>query len=436
MSDEIAGKPVAETVVGPRGSLRGYAEEMPRIAERFAASGAFGVLLIDTSPLEGIEQAYGARVYIKANDGLAALVMQLAQYRLQPDDIVCAGKAGADELAVFIFRPRSDHRFYREELPALADAFAEHVRHNSQKIAFPYIKSAISVPVGHAFSLHNPAFREERLVRRCMEQAREEAQLNLLLDARRRRRRFFDVLLREEIRSIYEPIVQLTTRDVFGYEALVRGTNRDKFSSPAELFSAADASGLTFEFDCLCRVTALRGISGQLRPNEKLFLNCLPSWVHDTRFHGDNLQATLDIAQLRPSDIVFEISEKESINNFDFLRRARDYYGNLGFLIALDDTGVGYSSLESVMKLSPDFIKVDMSLVKGVDQDKPRQELLRALQSVADKLSTTMIAEGIETTGELATLLEIGVPFGQGYLFSKTGNEDTSVIAEPALTTS
>jgi EAL domain-containing protein (putative c-di-GMP-specific phosphodiesterase class I) len=419
MSQTTLVRPPVETLRRDH-ALRSYAEEMPRIAERLEESGAVGVLLIDTTPLGQIEQAYGARVYDKAHAELSSLVLQLAEYRLNPDDMVTSGKTGIDELVVFLFRSRSDHRFYREELPALADAFSDHLRGNSQRIAFPYRKTAFHFPVGHGFALHNSAFREERLARRAMEQARQEAQLNVLLDARRRRKRFFDVLLKGEIRSIYEPIVQLSTVDVFGYEALVRGTGPDQLASPADLFAAAEDSGLTFEFDCLCRETALKTAQMRVAQGQKLFLNCLLSWVHDTNFHGENLQRTLDMARLSPSDIVFEISERESIDNFDYLRRARDHYGNLGFLIALDDTGVGYSSLESVMKLSPDFIKVDMSLVKGVHQDKPRQELLRALQSVASKLGTVMIAEGIETEGERDVLLDIGIPLGQGFLFTKS----------------
>ncbi len=403
----------------PRLILPGYAEQLPEISARFEEVGAMGVLVIDTSPLEEIEQAYGARAYLKAHEGISALLMQLGEYRLRPEDMLTSGKSGVDELSAFVFRPRSDHRFYREELPALADAFAEHLQQNSHRIAFPYKRNSFSLPVGHAFSLHNSAFRAERLVRRAMEQARQEARLNIMLDAQRRRKQFFDVLLREEIRSIYEPIVELSTQENYGYEALVRGTNQESLISPGALFQAADLSGLTFEFDCLCRLTALKQVGDLLKPGDKLFLNCLPSWVHDSNFHREKLHKTLDLAKLKPSDVVFEISEKESIDNFDYLREARDHFGNLGFLVALDDTGVGYSSLESVMKLSPDFIKVDMSLVKGVDQDKPQQELLRALQSVAFKLDTTMIAEGIETPGELITLLEIDIPYGQGFLFSR-----------------
>ena len=95
----------------------------------------------------------------------------------------------------------------------------------------------------------------------------------------------------------------------------------------------------------------------------------------------------------------------------------RDYYGELGFQIALDDVGAAYASLEAVLELTPEFIKVDRAFVKGIDQDPGRQELLRALSSVADRLNARIIAEGLDKLEELETLAELGIPLGQGWLF-------------------
>ena len=117
--------------------------------------------------------------------------------------------------------------------------------------------------------------------------------------------------------------------------------------------------------------------------------------------------------------MVFEISEKESIDNFAIFREARDYYAELGFKIALDDTGVAYGTLDKLMELSPDYIKVDLVLVRSIDTDPPRQELLRALNAVAGKLGAQIIAEGIETSEELAMIQSLGIPYGQGYLFGR-----------------
>ncbi len=91
----------------------------------------------------------------------------------------------------------------------------------------------------------------------------------------------------------------------------------------------------------------------------------------------------------------------------------------LGFQIALDDTGTGYASLEAVMELAPEFIKVDRSFVARIDEDQSRKELVRALQSLAQRIGALIIGEGLSTLEELETLGELGIPYGQGWLFGK-----------------
>ena len=112
-------------------------------------------------------------------------------------------------------------------------------------------------------------------------------------------------------------------------------------------------------------------------------------------------------------------TEQESIENFEIFREVRDYYGNLGLQIALDDVGAGYASLESILELSPDYIKVDRAFVAGIDEDPMRQELLSALQTLADKINAKIIGEGLDKLAELETLRRLGISFGQGWLFGK-----------------
>jgi EAL domain-containing protein (putative c-di-GMP-specific phosphodiesterase class I) len=97
----------------------------------------------------------------------------------------------------------------------------------------------------------------------------------------------------------------------------------------------------------------------------------------------------------------------------------RDEYGKLGFQIAIDDTGAGYASLQAVMELEPDYIKVDRAFCAGIDTDPARQSMLRALLSVADGIGARIVAEGLDTLDELKTLGSLGIPFGQGWLFGK-----------------
>jgi EAL domain-containing protein (putative c-di-GMP-specific phosphodiesterase class I) len=395
-----------------------YSMHVDAIGDALSRDGAVGIILIDAAPLEKIERRYGVEAHRNAIEELRAIVRETCRNDLQPDDLIVEGSSSPDELVIFFFRRRSEDAFYRERLPELTRQLIDRVTKDGHKVVYPYDRELPQLPMGYATFFHNPGLGPERQIFAALELARRDAQLNRAIARRERHRLFEDLVLAEDIAILYEPIVNLTTREILGHEALVRGPWKSEVHSPDRLFQLAEETGLTFELDCLCRRTALRGARG-LEAGHKLFLNCLPTAIHDPAFRGDTMRKTLEELRLRPEDVVFEISERESIDNFSIFREARDYYKELGFQIALDDTGVAYGSLEAVMELEPDFIKVDMAFVRGIDTDSTRQEMLRALHAVAGKLGGQIIAEGIESSEELETLQGLGIPYGQGYLFGR-----------------
>ena len=272
--------------------------------------------------------------------------------------------------------------------------------------------------MGAGAALRNPTLRAETQLLGAIQEARDHAELTAKMEARRRRRGLFEVVLDGRIRSVYEPIVDCSTHTVFGYEALARGPEGSEYYSPLRLFSQASEEDLIFQLDCLCRRSGLAG-ARDLPGGAKLFLNVRPTTIHDPAFKAEAITETLRVCKLSPSDVVFEISEQESIGNFEIFREVRDYYAKLGFQIAVDDVGAGYSSLETVLELAPEFIKVDRAFVSKIDVDESRQELLRALTTVAERLGARIIGEGLDTLEELETLGRLGIPFGQGWLFGK-----------------
>lgn len=413
-------------------SVRRYADELPKAQDQLERQGAVGMILVDATALERIEKSYGVKAHRRASQDLALLVHDVCQECLEHDFAV-ASEPGSEEVLVFVYRPRSDDRFYREELPAMGTGIGESLIRNIGRICYPYQRDPVHLPVGHAFAIFNPTERTGKQLRRVRDQAREEAQLNARIHQRRLREQFHQVILAERVSSVYEPIVDARTRQVMAYEALIRGPVGTELETPAALFPMAEKTGLLFELDCLCRRKGLFGAQG-LAPGKKLFLNCLPSAIHDPGFREDRLRGTLDSIGLSPSDVVFEISEKESIANFEVFREVRDYYHLLGFGIALDDVGAGYSGLETVMELSPDYIKLDLSLVRGIDSDPHRRELVSALNKVSGKLGTKVIGEGVSTEEELKTLAEIGIPYAQGWHLGRDAapSERAAPIGEAA----
>ncbi len=391
---------------------------LPRIASRFTQGGALGIVVVDASALRAVEGQYGGDALRRVMGALGAFVADAVADVLGIDDLVVGGETGRSEIVVLVFREANEVTFYRRELPELRRRIADAIARRGQRIAYPYLRETPALPVGTGAALRNPTVTSETQLVAALAEARQEAGLTALVAARRRRQRLFELVLSRQITSVYEPIVEVETRTVFGYEALARGPEGSELHSPRALFATATEQDLLFQLDCLCRQSGLRGAK-DLPGGAKLFLNVRPTTIHDPAFRAEAISKTLEACGLRPSDMVFEISEQESIGNFDIFREVRDYYRGLGFQIALDDTGAGYASLEAVMELSPDFIKVDRAFVHGIDEDPGRQELLRALRSVADRIGARIIGEGLDTLEELETLGRLGIPFGQGWLFGK-----------------
>jgi len=399
---------------GPRHLGEAFAE----IERHFSASGAVGLLVVDASGLAGVERAYGAETRDRIFASLCELVEEVLGDALASEDCVLLGETGRSEVLALFFRGSEDAGFYKRELDRLQLRVQGGIEQRGNRVAYPYVRELPALYVGTGSALRNPLLGADTQIQATLEQARDHARIAARLASRLRRKRLFDLVVEGRVRSVYEPIVDVESRTVFGYEALARGPEDSELHSPAKLFATATEQDLLFQLDCLCRQSGLDG-ARDLPGDTKLFLNVRPTTVHDPNFRAEVLERTLERCGLCPSDVVLEISEQESIDNFEIFREVRDYYGKMGFQIALDDTGSGYASLKAVVELSPEFIKVDRAFVSRIDEDPGRQEVLSAFRSVAERIGARIIGEGLDTLEELDTLGRLGIPFGQGWLFGK-----------------
>ncbi len=384
----------------------------------FTRAGALGVLLVDAGGLDGLERQYGHEAYGRALTAFAAEVRAACREAGGGPVTLARGDLGRGEILALLTPDGPGAELFSRILPALEHAVRERVARLGPRVGYPYLRRLPPVAVGQAYGLRNPILSESTQIRDTIEAARADAELDRLLSSRQRRRELVDVLVHGHVHSVYEPIVDAQGLTVFGYEALIRGPEGTRLSSPLALFEVAAEEGVLFQLDCLCRSAALAG-AVDFPSGAKLFMNIRPSSFHDPSFQPDALIRTLEQCQLGPQDVVFEISEQESIDNYEIFREARDGYGKLGFQFALDDTGAGYASLEAVAELAPDFIKVDRAFVRGIDEDPVRQTILRSLQTLAKGLGAQIIGEGLDTLEELRMLGSLGIPFGQGWLFGK-----------------
>jgi len=233
-----------------------------------------------------------------------------------------------------------------------------------------------------------------------------------------------ELLKENRLTTFFQPIVHAQKpREVFAHECLLRGLDETGSPvSPKMLFDLARECSLLFQLDQSARRTALR-CAKEKEVNTNLFINFNPSSIYDPVFC---LQATFRIMEelgMESKNIIFEVVECDQVNDIEHLKTILDYYRSVGFRIALDDIGSGYSSLNLLHQLSPDFIKLDMELIRDVHNNSIKSIVASKLIEIANEMGIQTIAEGIETEQELNWIKENGADYFQGYYFAKPSAE-------------
>ncbi len=226
------------------------------------------------------------------------------------------------------------------------------------------------------------------------------------------------ILTQSGLHSLFQPIICLSERRILGYEALTRGPSNSPLHSPIALFAVARQAGRLSELEIACRQSACRRFNEQQLPG-KLFLNVSPeSLLEAAHQPGRTLQMLQDLG-IAPSQVVIELTEQTPIDDFQLLQTALHHYRAMGFSIALDDLGAGYSSLRLWSELRPDYVKIDRHFIDGIHQDALKREFVGSILQIAKASRAQVIAEGIELPEELAVLTEMGVDLVQGYLLGR-----------------
>lgn len=224
------------------------------------------------------------------------------------------------------------------------------------------------------------------------------------------------IILGELVQSYVQPIVD-ETEEVYGYEMLARFIKEEgQFYSPLEAFSAAKSRNRTYSLDRVCRMVAVRNAAFI---NKKVFINFIPTSIYSPEHC---LKSTIELAnklRIDPSHFVFEVVETEQVEDLNHLKRILMYYKDKGFEYALDDVGEGFSTIEVLKELSPNYMKLDMKFVQGVATDSNKQETAVQLLKAAQQVSAIPLAEGIESRDDFTWLKNIGYKLFQGYLFGR-----------------
>jgi diguanylate cyclase (GGDEF)-like protein/PAS domain S-box-containing protein len=368
-------------------------------------SEGFAILGIDVDGLKIINDAHGH----DAGDAHLRAIARTLRMALRDHDVVA--RTGGDEFAALL-PGRTEEAAVR---------VAERLRQAMHGVVVPHGFARISVGCASGSLDADPlavwAAADEALYR-AKEMGRDRVEASFVGAAvasslRTLERTLPAIIAEERVHAAYQPIVWLGGGSVFAYEALGRRTDEPVEAGAVELFAAAERSGVYRDLDWLCRRVAVQD-ARNLPPDSVVFVNVGVSSLLDPVHGVDQMLLLLRWGALSPTQIVLEITEREAVRDIGRLADVLGEYRRAGFRFAVDDVGEGHSTLEVLAAAVPEFVKVSATMTRHTDTRGARA-VIHALRAFVEETGTLLIAEGLETPDDVARMVELGVPLGQGY---------------------
>ena len=397
--------------------LNSYLYHLEEIRALFEKEALLGIIYINISNFNKLENIYGWQVSDDILVKFATILRELPDDIADPRVILAQTTTHTEEFLLFLPHLALQHVGDLDLVEKTVTRLEEHIKSILKRKMKGVPSEEIELSFGYSVVCDNPFLRFERLIYNSVEEAKLMARHKEERERLKRKMELRHIIKEEKIQTFFQPIVNLKTGGIIGYEALCRGPKKTAFEAADFLFTTSIEHNLSFELDLLCRTRILDYIDA-IPKDLKLFINLLPLSIIEQNLEESRIVEIMEKARMKPSDIVLEISEKGKIKDYKRFREKMKSYRDMGFLVAIDDIGTGYSNIQTISEIVPDYLKIDIALIKNIHLDLIKQELLETLIAMAGKLKAKVISEGIENKEELSILIDMGIEYGQGFYFS------------------
>jgi EAL domain-containing protein (putative c-di-GMP-specific phosphodiesterase class I)/GGDEF domain-containing protein len=372
-----------------------------------------GVIYLQIGKFFGFEELYGWELYDRVLVVVArGLREDVEASRLAPN-VYSIRFSGSDGFYVLYSLPAPG----RGRGPSLENEANRLQGNAAKRLRTAFGGTAVDLMSVHASSLvasDNPRVRSSRYLVRQLHEA-------MRIVSQRQTREKHDlcaqlkkVIGQKQLRPAFQPLRRLSDGVVLGWEALIRGPQGTPFEEPNVLFAVALENDMEVELETLCLETIFRGLPRGIG-SKRLFVNASSTLLRHPVFLD---QRNLTAINRSHGDVVIEISEKEMVDYSSFGDILSTVRG-AGLKIAIDDAGSGYSGLEAILNLRPDYIKIADSLVRRIENDPIKREIITGLAAIGRRIEASLVAEGIERQEERDALITLGVEYGQGFLLGR-----------------
>ncbi len=402
--DKVSGLPTVPLII----------EMLRKLLDR---NKSIGVIVIDLSKYGKFEKAYGWEKIDKIIQNLSNTITKISNEKEWKKNILSVNRARGDDIILFVVSSSKKKILDNNSLMTFRNKLIKQVFSRMNKVLLKKIFSDFNIHSGYSLIVNDPNIRLERLIYHKIKEASLMASDHERADKQFKVMCLNKIINNEEIKIVFQPIVNIINKTILGYEALARGPVKSEMENPEILFNIASEGNIVWDLERLCREKAL-SIFPKFKKGQYMFLNNEPEVIYDPRFQAMEILKKLKV---HPKNIVLEITERTAIKNFPAFRAALSYFKSKGFKISVDDAGAGYASLKSIAMLNPDFIKFDINLIRNIDNNLIKQNLILSLIDIARRIKATVIAEGVETKSEFETIKKLGVQYAQGYYLARPG---------------
>jgi EAL domain-containing protein (putative c-di-GMP-specific phosphodiesterase class I) len=373
-----------------------------------------GVIYLQIGKFFGFEELYGWELYDQVLVVVSRGLREDVERSRYAANLFSIRYSGSDGFYVLYDLPHPA----RVRASAPLDTEASRLQANALKrLRTAFAGTAVDLMTVHASSLvtsDNPRVRSSRHLTRQLSEA-------VKIVSQRQTREKIDLCVAlkrvmggKQLRAAFQPLRHLIDGAVLGWEALIRGPQGSPFETPNVLFAVARENDMDVELETLCLETIFgalpRGVGSR-----RLFVNASSMLLRHPVFLDERNLTSINRSH---NDVVIEISEKEIVDYSSFGDILAAVRG-AGLKIAIDDAGSGYSGLEAILNLRPDYIKVADSLVRGLEDDPIKREIISSLAAIGSRIDATLVAEGIERGQERDALIELGIEYGQGFFLGR-----------------
>ncbi len=405
-------------------TVYGVLEDLRKIIEK---EKIIGILYLSIGDQERIEPVFGWEVYDEIIKLFTISVMREIGKLIPRSALIAISSVMGEGFFIFLTKKESGGFIDKTYLNTLTEQFKNKVERIKNEFEHKEVRERINLHTSCQIIRLDPMVRTERLLYHAIEDIKYTAHFPDKLKEKKLYSALMEILNNKKIYTVYQPIFNLRDGTIYGYEALSRGPKGSFFEDPDTIFTFAAKYELLSKVEELCLYNAIKDAS-KINSNALIFLNITPDQI--PRLLDNHFVDLLSECRVRDNRVVIEITEKFAIPHYGIYQEILVRTKGRGLKIALDDVGVGYSTLERISEIGPDYLKYDRTLVRDIDKNLIRQELIKSFVNFANRINSTIIAEGIENENELEFLKNIGIKYGQGFYLCrpKPVNELNKII--------